>query len=104
MDYFTVSGQDDVAASDVDTIARSAKDTGLVLNPSKCEIVCANEDVADKPIFEDYIRLRPENITLLGTPILRCPAADKAISAKIDDLARAISCLTLLHAHDGLIL
>ena len=61
MDDFKVSGQVDAVASDVDMIVRSAKDTGLALNPSKCEILCSNGKVGDKPIFKDYIRVRPED-------------------------------------------
>ena len=43
-------------------------------------------------------------MTLLGAPILRGLAVDKAIFDKIDDPTRAVSRLTLLHAHDGPIL
>ena len=43
-------------------------------------------------------------MTLLGAPILVGPAVDRALSAKIEDLTRAVSRLTLLHAYGGLML
>ena len=84
MDHFSSSVQVDVIALDVDVIARSAKDVGLLLKPSKREIICADEEVADTPIFKHYIRVRPEDMTLLGASVLRGPAVDRTISAKTD--------------------
>ena len=43
-------------------------------------------------------------MTLLGVPILKGPAIDKALSIKVDELTRAVSRLTQLQAHDGLTL
>ena len=52
-------------------------------------------------VFKDYIRVRPEDMTLLDAPILKGLAIDKALFIKIDDLTRAVSTLTQLQAHDG---
>ena len=82
MDYFTVSGQVDVVALDVDMIARSANDIGLVLYPSKCKIICSNEEIAYKPFFKDYIRVRPEDMTLLGATVLRGAALTERSPSK----------------------
>ena len=104
MDDFTLSSQLNGVASDVEMITKSAKDIGLVLNPTKCEIICFDDKLANMEVFIDYIRVRPEDMTLLGASILEGPAIDKALSIKVDDLTRAVSRLTQLQAHDGLTL
>ena len=43
-------------------------------------------------------------MTLLGAPVLKGSAQDAAIKHKIDDLSRAIERLTLLQAHDALVI
>lgn len=43
-------------------------------------------------------------MTLLGAPVLKGPAVDKALNSKVDELERAIQRLSLLHAHDALVL
>ena len=55
-------------------------------------------------ILKGYVRVRPEDMTLLRAPVLTGPAIDKALSIQIDDLTRAVSRLTRLQVHDGLIL
>ena len=104
MDDFTLSGQLDTVASDVEMIAKSAKDIGLVFNPTKCEIICFDDKSVDMEVFKDYTRVRSEDMTLLGAPILKGPAIDKTPSIKVDDLTRVVSRLTQLQAHDGLTL
>jgi len=45
-------------------------------------------------------------MTLLGAPVLKGKAQDKAIpdKIKIDDLTRAVECLKHLQAHDALVI
>ena len=43
-------------------------------------------------------------MTLLGAPILKGPAVDKALDNKVADLERAMQRLSLLHAHDAMVL
>ena len=85
-------------------ITKSVKDIGLVLNPTKCEIICFDDKSVNMKAFKDHIRVRPEDRTLLGAPILKGPAIDKALSIKIDDLTRSVSRLTQLQTHDDLTL
>ena len=79
MNDFTLSGQLDTVATDVEMIKKSVRDIGLVLNPTKCEIICFDDKSANMKIFNDYIRLRPEDMTLLGALILKGPAIDKTL-------------------------
>ena len=85
-------------------IAKSAKDIDLVPKSTKGEIICCDPKSVNMEIFKDCIRLRPENMTLLGSPILKGPAIDKVLFIKIDNLAIAVTILTQLQAHDGLTL
>ena len=55
-------------------------------------------------IFKDFKRIRKEDLTILGVPILKGPAVDKEPANKISELVRAIGRLSLLHAHDALFL
>ena len=83
-------------------IVADAARTGLQLNPAKCEIVAANFNEVEKyPIFKDFQRIHKEDLTILGAPILKSPAVDKALADKISELERAIGRLLLLHAHDA---
>jgi len=43
-------------------------------------------------------------MTLLGSPVLKCKAQDKAIQDKIDDLSRAVERVKHTQAHDALII
>ena len=59
MDDFTLSGQLHTVASDVEMITKSAKDIDLVLNPTKCEIICVDDKSVNMEVFKDYIQVRP---------------------------------------------
>ena len=58
MDEFALSSQLNTVASDVEIITKSAKYIGLVLNPTKFEIVCFGGKSTNMEIFKDYIRVR----------------------------------------------
>ena len=74
MDDFTLSGQLDTIVSDVEMITKSAKDIDLVLNPTKYEIIYFDDKSVNMEVFKDYIREKPEDMTLLGAPSLKGPA------------------------------
>ena len=89
MDDLKVKGKIHVVASVIDMIVADAARTGLQLNPAKCEIVAANVNEVEKyPIFKDFKRIRKEDLTILGAPILKGPAVDKALADKISELER----------------
>ena len=50
------------------------------------------------------IHVNKEDVTLLGAPVLKGKAQDKAIQDKIDDLTRAVERLKHLQAHDALVI
>ena len=86
-------------------ITDSFPTTGLILNANKCEIIANNFDqIAKFPVFKDFTRVAKEDLTLLGVPILEGKAVDRALIANITDLERSVERLSLLPAHDTLIL
>jgi len=69
----------------------SFSETGILQNTDKCEIII--EDLIEIDIlaaFKDFICVNKEDMTLLGTPIFKGKAQDKAIQAKIDHLTTAV--------------
>ena len=83
----------------------SAAETGLNLKQTKCEII--KEDfslISTSSILGQFIMVEKEDMTLLGAPAVRGTAQDAAIQQKIEDLDRAMKRLSLLHAHDSLVL
>ena len=102
MDDHKLTRKIHVVASDNDMIVADAARAGLQLNPAKCKIVAANFNVVERyPIFKDFRRIRKEDLTILGSPILKGPDVDKAIADKISELERVIGRLSLLHTHDA---
>ena len=84
---------------------RSSSETGLRLNVDKCEIITDDfTEISTLATFNDFIRVNKEDMTLLGAPILKGKAQDKAIHDKIDDLTRAVERLKHLQAHDALVI
>ena len=102
MDDFTLSGHVDIVAFDVEKIVSVASETGLLLNPTKCEVISFDDTITNKTIFKEFIHTKPADMTLLGAPVLKGSAIDRALTAKIDDLTRVIDWLSLLYAHDAL--
>jgi len=104
MDDVTFAGDLQTVKRDIITISESHRETGLRLNTAKCEIIMEDFTMIDRvDMFKDFIRVNKVDMTLLGSPILKGKAQDKAIEQKTKDLSRAIDCLELLHAHDALV-
>jgi len=71
----------------------------------KCEIITDNfTEINTLATFNDFIRVNKGDITLLGAPVLKGKAQDKATQNKIDDLIRAVERLKHLQAHDALVI
>ena len=88
-----------------EAIIEAYSETGLQLNPSKCEMVCSNIDILNEyPVFNEFKRVKKEDLTLLGAPVQKGKAVDKALDTKTTELKTAIGRLSLLPAHDVLCL
>jgi len=71
----------------------------------KCEIITDDfTEISTLAMFNDFIRVNKEDMSLLGAPVLKGKAQDKAIQDKIDDLTRAVERLKHVQAHDALVI
>ena len=105
MDDVSLSGHISTVAADVETIIAAAGKTGLHLNRNKCEIIANDFNIVSSfKVFDQFRRVKREDLSLLGAPILKGSAVDTALRQKIKDLDKAIGRLTLLHSHDALTL
>ena len=108
MDDVTLGGRVDTVEHDIAEIISTGQHLGLVLNPTKCELIL--------PAQESHPRLAPGSPTtlfkvldmdsayLLGAPILTGTAMDSILTSRVQDLERAISRLCLLDAQDALLI
>jgi len=100
----TLPGELPTVERDIVTITNAYAETGLRLNTNKCEIITEDFSKLDEiDTFKDFIRVDKAQMTLLEAPV-PLSAQDAAIKHKIDDLSRAIERLTLLQAHDALLI
>lgn len=90
-------------AQDINTIRRKGKEIGLQLNDKKCELF-SKVAVPNNQTFENFIHLSTSEAELLGAPLNAGTAMDLALSRRCDDLARAITRLGSIAAHDALVL
>jgi len=68
----------------------------------KCEIITDDfTEINTLAAFNDFIRVNKEDMTLLGAPVLKSKAQDKAIQDKIDDFTTGVERLKHLQAHDA---
>ena len=71
--------------ADVEAIIRSAEQTRLFFNASKCEISADNVDNSNKNIdtFKVFIRISPHDMMLRGAPDLKGLSVDIALHNKV---------------------
>ena len=74
-----------------------------MLNCSKCEII-EEHQTADQDVFRRFIIRGTSEASLLGAPILIGKAMDDILLDRCSELARGMSRLCLMEAHDALIL
>ena len=103
MDDLTLGGPAETVAADVDYLRRQEDSTGLIINTTKCEIISRGPTPVEEP-FEGFIPLKPEEAELLGAPLLNGPKMDELLANRCTELSTAIGRLSLLSAHDALIL
>jgi len=97
-DDLTLCGPSDVVAADLDYINSIQGDTGLRINASKSEII----SYGSRPRagqFEGFI----SETELLGAPLFAGKKMDDLLENRCYDLNTAISCLSLLSAHDAFV-
>ena len=104
LDDLTLGGPEDGVVDDIAMVIRLAGEMGLVLNVEKCEVICHNNKTLTSALINQFTRFSPSQATLLGAPLLQGPAMDKTLNRKCEDLKRAVDRLSLISAHDALLI
>ena len=73
-----------------------------MFNTQRIKIEDHFDIVDDIDTFKDFKRIAPQDVTLLGAPVLKEPAVNLALQNKVNDLHRPVGRLALLHSHDAL--
>ena len=106
MDDGTIGGSLDDVMADLKTIDLVGEDLGLVLNHSKSEVICADDDTKHS-ILEVSPHLQyvnPSDACLLGAPIGGEQSIIAVLTSKKKSLELLGERLKLLHSHDALCL
>ena len=103
MDDLTLGGPALTVAADIDYIRDQQEHTGLRINTNKCEIICRG-NIPRATQFEGFISLAPDEAELLGAPLFTGRKMDALLADRCAELTTAIDRLSLLSAHDALIL
>ena len=106
LDDGTIGGSLDEVTADLKKIELSCKELGLVLNHSKSEVICSDDDTkcAILEVSPQLQYINPSDACLLGAPIGGPQSIIAALTAKKKTLERLGERLKLLHSHDALCL
>ena len=84
MDDVTLSGELQTVERDVRTVLDASQDTGLHLNQAKCEVIMEDFTViSPSSPLNNFSKVAKEEMTLLGAPVIKGTAQDRAITHKI---------------------
>ena len=103
LDYVTLGGPMADVENDVNVVVDSGKAIGLTLNSSKCEII-SQSIIPPGLSVSSFCQVSPSDSILLGAPLLCGSALDAALSSRCSELATAESRLSIISAHDALLL
>ena len=104
LDDLTLGGDLVVLQRDVALVEEKAAEIGLHLNASKCELICEGSIDGVLSGFEDFLKLRVDEASLLGSPLIPGAALDEILEKRVRNLETAISRLHLLESHDALLI
>ena len=91
-----------MVAVDVNVLTETCRDIGLELNVSKCELIGSR--ASDVSPLCSFMQMNIEVANLLGAPLLQGAAMDAKLKDLCDNLARASNRLSLISAHDALVI
>ena len=105
LDDVVLGGQLQSVKEDLKKIVDAKNSLGLTVNFSKCELMLIDSQTNIDPAqeFPGIKEIQPEDLTLLGAPVLPCANA-KVLGAKLDSLKTLTDRLKQLHEHDALYL
>ena len=100
----TLGGPADSVSRDVIEIKKAGAEMGLMLNPSKCELITHSGMSVPDLFLQSFTRVEIDNATLLGAPLFPGSILDKTWSDRCDELAVAVDRLATLGSQNALIL
>jgi hypothetical protein len=103
MDDLTLGGRISAVAADVTTISSEGIKYGLQLNSSKCEAITSCGLTAHNAL-DGFLQFTADTATLLGAPLSTGQAMTDCLTARCNDLCRAVERLKLIYAHDAVVL
>ena len=104
LDDFTIGGEEESVAEDIEKVRSGGEVVGLRLNVKKCELITLGGESSKHPMFADFIHVSSKEAILLGAQLLEEPAMDGALTARCEELRRATDRLCTISAHDALII
>ena len=104
LDDITLGGLTSMVTSDVSRLKSDAAKLGLELNVSKSEIISAENDCIIPTELSNFVKVRPSDAMLLGSPLSTMEALTSTLSKRINDLKTATKRLRLIHSHDALVI
>lgn len=102
MDDVSIGGGLQILLNDIE-IMKEAKSVGLILNPSKSEII-GSSHISLRASLPGAHVVAPSDATFLGSPVGDVNCISRAIAMKTEALERMGERLELLSAHDALTL
>ena len=91
MDDVSLSPDVSTLEKDINIIIEAESSTELGLKPAKCDIIMDDfSSIETMNVFKDFKRVLKNQMTLLGTPISRGHAMDKALHEKFDTLTELL--------------
>ena len=106
LDDVTLGGPEKVVSEDITVVESEAAKLGLQLNKLKCEITSRvnRQQNSYREAFSGFQFTDLDNLFMLGSPVMAGSAVDRALEQKTNELKKAISRLSTLHAHDALVM
>ena len=106
LDDVTLGGPETVVSEDITVVETEAAKLGLQLNKLKCEITSRVNRQRNnyREAFSGFQYTDLDNLFMLGSSVMAGSAVDRALEQKTNELKKAISRLSTLHAHDALVI
>ena len=90
LDDITLGGPESVVSGDIERDSAASTELGLFLNRRKCEVIHEADYHSTSENLDEFIHFTPAEASLLGTALFAGQALDDLLSAKLDELRRAI--------------
>jgi hypothetical protein len=106
MDDGTLGGNADALLTDFEMIVKEAKNFGLTVSTSKCELITDDDDIVRqfRAVVPDINHVNTSDAMLLGAPIGSEQSVVEVLTVKLHELRRLSIRISQFNAHDALFL